>query len=235
MTSRVIFFMGLNINNTQAIVGISTMAFFIVNVLLLKNIYMLIDIRFLFSIIKVRTALECKGVVMREYFLKTKRIGFSRWTKDDIDLAILLWGQPEVTKFICANGVFTEQEIKNRLTTELENYKVYKVQYFPIFDLNTSDIIGCCGLRPYEKKDKVYEMGIHLRKEYWKQGLAFEAADAMIDFSFSTFKVKELRAGHHPLNTSSKNLLLKLGFEYIKDCFYEPTGLYHPLYSITDK
>ena len=30
----------------------------------------------------------------REFFLKTSRIGFSEWKKDDIELAKILWGIP---------------------------------------------------------------------------------------------------------------------------------------------
>lgn len=167
---------------------------------------------------------------MRTYFFKTKRIGFSIWTSHDTNLASLLWGDPEVTHFICAKGIFTQEEIQSRLNLEIENYKNYKIQYFPIFDLSTSNLIGCCGLRPYEDKKDVYEIGFHLRKEYWHQGFAFEAATAMIDYAFSELNAKKLRAGHHPSNIASKKLLGKLGFQYIKDCYYEPTGLYHPSY-----
>ncbi len=48
---------------------------------------------------------------MREYFMKTNRIGFSKWTADDLDLASQLWGEKEVTQFICADGKFTQQDI----------------------------------------------------------------------------------------------------------------------------
>lgn len=43
---------------------------------------------------------------MREYFMKTGRLGFSVWEKDDLELAKLLWGEPEVTRLICALGYF---------------------------------------------------------------------------------------------------------------------------------
>ncbi len=43
----------------------------------------------------------------REYFLKTKRLGFSKWKDTDLELANHLWGDKDVTRFICAAGVFT--------------------------------------------------------------------------------------------------------------------------------
>ncbi len=172
---------------------------------------------------------------MKTYFLKSERIGFSVWEAEDIDLAFSLWGQSEVTKYISATGVFTDGQIKNRLKTEIENYKKHKVQYFPIFSLETNDLIGCCGLKPYKNTDNIYELGFHLRKEYWQKGYGFESASKMIEYAFYTLNAEELKAGHNPNNIASKNLLIKLGFQYECDEFYEPTGLYHPLYNLKIK
>ena len=84
---------------------------------------------------------------MREYFLTTDRIGFSVWTEEDRDLALSLWGSPDVTRLICASGRFTRQEVFDRLALEADNYRRYSVQYFPIFARGDGDLIGCCGLR----------------------------------------------------------------------------------------
>ncbi len=94
----------------------------------------------------------------------------------------------------------------------------------------SNDLIGCCGLRPY--KEKEYEMGFHLRPEFWGQGYATESAKAVIEYAFTTVKVQKLFAGHNPNNGRSRKVLNKLGVAYIGDEFYEPTGLYHPLYEL---
>lgn len=172
---------------------------------------------------------------MHEYFLKSKRIGFSLWNENDIELALSLWGQPEVSEFISASGIFSEDDIKKRLNTELNLYKDYQIQYYPIFNLDNDELIGCCGLRPFENQPNTLEIGFHIKKEYWNQGYATEAATAMIDYAFNTLKIKELKAGHNPKNIKSKNLLLKLGFIYEDKYFYEPTGLYHPTYYLKNK
>lgn len=92
-------------------------------------------------------------------------------------------------------------------------------------------MIGCCGLRPY--KDRKYELVFHLRSKFWKQGYAFESATAVIDYAFTVLKVEKLFAGHHPQNIASQKILSQLGFHYIGNEFYEPTGLYHPSYELT--
>lgn len=165
-----------------------------------------------------------------DFFLKTKRLGFSKWQQSDIELASKLWGDPNVTKYICASGVFTKEDIYKRLETEIKNGKDNGVQYWPVFELETNDFIGCCGLRPRSKNE--YEIGFHLRPAYWRQQYAKEAANAVINYAFTVLKAKKLFAGHNPDNIASAKLLCKLGFTYIGDEYYEPTGLYHPSYEL---
>jgi RimJ/RimL family protein N-acetyltransferase len=85
-------------------------------------------------------------------------------------------------------------------------------------------------LRPYCLEDGVYEIGFHLRPDYWGKGLGTEAAKAVIDYAFTTLKANDLFAEHHPNNIGSMKLLEKLGFHHTHDEFYEPTGLNHPSY-----
>lgn len=167
------------------------------------------------------------------FFLTTNRIGFSKWQKGDIKLAELLWGDPDVTKLICASGKFSVEEISSRLTTEIDNETKYHVQYWPIFELSSTNFIGCCVLRPYRGNE--YEMGFHLRPQFWGKGYATEAAAAIADYAFSVLKADALFAGHNPNNVASSKVLLKLGFRYIGNKFYEPTGLYHPSYELKPK
>ena len=167
---------------------------------------------------------------MREYFMETERTGFSKWNDGDLELAKLLWGDSLVTRHICAAGRFTEKEIEDRLGLEIKNGESCQVQYWPFFELDSGEFVGCCGLRPCGDGTDVYELGFHLRTCFWGRGYAEEAARAVIHYAYSDLHAKTLRAGHHPENKKSRNLLLKLGFLYDKDCFYAPTGLYHPSY-----
>ena len=165
-----------------------------------------------------------------DFFLTTKRTGFSIWKEDDIKLAEALWGNPEVTRFICASGIFTAEDIASRLETEISNERIYHVQYWPVFELSSFDFIGCCGLRPHD--DNKYELGFHLLPRFWGRGYATETAMAVIDYAFNRLNAKVLFAGHQPENAASAKVLQKLGFIYIGDEFYKPTGLFHPSYEM---
>lgn len=167
----------------------------------------------------------------REFFMKTNRIGFSKWNLRDILLAEKLWGNQKVTRYICANGKFSKHDIKMRLYQEIENEKAQNIEYWPIFELTTNSFIGCCGLRPYKANE--YEIGFHLCPEFWGKGYAVEAANAVIKYAFTVLGAKKLFAGHNPNNATSEKFLNKLGFTYIGDEFYAPTKLYHPSYELT--
>lgn len=118
--------------------------------------------------------------MVRRYFLETERIGFSEWNTNDGKLAGTLWGDPEVTRYICSRGTFSKRDIKERLDKEIRNNEKYHMQYWPIFNKINSELIGCCGLRPWEGVEGVFELGFYLCRGYWGQGYASEAAQAVI-------------------------------------------------------
>lgn len=162
------------------------------------------------------------------YFLKSARIGFRCWSINDLSLARELWGDLEVTRFL--GGPFSDQEIMQKLDHEIARMNTHGFQYWPIHLLSSGEHIGCCGLRPYRPKDQIHELGFHLRPKFWAQGLAPEAARAVIPHAFETIGAKGLSAGHHPANTTSKKLIEKLGFRYSHDEFYAPLGMNLPYY-----
>jgi RimJ/RimL family protein N-acetyltransferase len=162
------------------------------------------------------------------YFLKSARLGFRFWIEEDLTLARKLWGDPEVTAYI--GGPFTPTMARARLAKEIAQQKEYGMQYWPVFLLDRDQHVGCAGLRPYRREERVYELGVHLRRAFWRRGLGQEAARAVIGYAFGTLGADALFARHHPLNEPSRELLLKLGFVRTHEEIYPPTGLMHPSY-----
>lgn len=170
---------------------------------------------------------------MKEFFLNTQRLGFSVWREDDIADALELWGNKEVTKYIAADGKMSKKQIHDRLKKEIETYNKFNIEYWPIYLIETNKNVGCCGLRPYDLEKNIFEMGIHLKEQYFGRGFAKEACSRVLEYAFNNLKASAVFAGHNPKNTASARLIKKLGFTYIKDEFYMPTGLYHPSYLMT--
>ena len=170
---------------------------------------------------------------MSRYLLTTERLGFRVWAEDDLDLALGLWGDPEVTRLIDARGKLSEGQVRERLAQEIATERSHGVQYWPIFLLHNDEHVGCCGLRPYDEAKGMLELGFHIRSRHWERGYATEAARAVMAYALERLGVGGLFAGHNPRNEASRYLLGKLGFRYTHDELYERTGLMHPCYLLT--
>lgn len=169
---------------------------------------------------------------MSDYFLQSPRLGFRRWRDVDYRLAVNLWGDPNVTRYIAARA-YTPHDVQVRLQNEIDTERAQRMQYWPIFLLTTGEHVGCCGLRPRENQPRVPELGVHLVPRHWRRGYALEAAARVIEHAFSQGGVDAIFAGHNPENAASRRLLSRLGFVYTGDEFYPPTGLHHPSYLLT--
>ena len=165
---------------------------------------------------------------MRDYFIRTARLGFGYWNPDDLPLALGLWGDPEVTRL--TEGPRSAQQVADRLAREVANRARYGYQYWPIFDVDTGAHVGCCGLQPRAPDERICELGYQLRAGCWGRGYAKEAARAASAYAFSEFGLAALFAGHHPENARSRRVLLSLGFRYTGEEVYPPTGELEPAY-----
>ena len=167
------------------------------------------------------------------YFLTTARLGFRLWRAEDVDLAVALWGDPAVARYLHADGPLPRAAVVERLAREIATQEEHGFQYWPVFWREGGAHVGCCGLRPYRPVEGVHELGVHLRPAFWGRGLAQEAGVAVRDYAFGQLRARGLLAGHHPANVASSAMLRKLGFRYTHDELYAPTGLHHPSYLLT--
>jgi RimJ/RimL family protein N-acetyltransferase len=158
----------------------------------------------------------------------TARLAFRTWRDSDGELAVALWGDADVARYITAfDGPPSRASCLERLHRELACQAEHGFQYWPAF-VAGGELVGCAGLRPY--RDGVLELGVHLRPAHWRRGYADELGRAVIAHAFGALAARALFAGHHPDNAASRGMLAKLGFRFSHDELYPPTGLVHPSY-----
>jgi RimJ/RimL family protein N-acetyltransferase len=75
--------------------------------------------------------------------------------------------------------------------------------------------IGGCGLL-YRKVLDVIDIGFAFLPEYWNRGFAYEAAEAIMKYGYSTLGVKKIVGLTSEDNFGSINLLKKLGMDFKK-------------------
>jgi [ribosomal protein S5]-alanine N-acetyltransferase len=163
---------------------------------------------------------------------RTERLVARSWQIEDLPLAMELWGDPAVTALIDSRGKLTKAQVNEKLCAEIERERSSGVQYWALFDHRNGNFVGCGGLRPwvYTPNEADFEVGFHLVKRYWGKGFGAEAALGALKYAWKELQLSKVYAGHHPNNRASERVLRKLGFEFIENVFYEPTGLMHPSY-----
>lgn len=161
----------------------------------------------------------------------SERLTFRAWSSDDLELALSLWGDPEVMRFIGKGGLSREQVLA-RLQSEIACQEKNGMQYWPLFMTEGGAFVGCCGIKPWvHTKHGGCELGFHIVRSAWGRGFALEAARTVVALAKES-GISHLMAGHHPENVNSKKVLQKLGFEAVESAFYPPTGLMHPCYRL---
>lgn len=97
-------------------------------------------------------------------------------------------------------------------------------------------MIGQCGLTLQEyKNEQVLEIGYLLRKEFWGNGYATEAAKACKEYAFQTLKVNEVFSIIRDTNIASQQVAIRNGMK-VKDTFvkhYRGIDMPHVLFSVT--
>jgi RimJ/RimL family protein N-acetyltransferase len=165
---------------------------------------------------------------------RTARLVARSWQNGDLPLAMELWGDPAVTALIDSRGKLTEAQVQEKLYAEIERERSSGVQYWALFDRRNGDFVGCGGLRPwvYTPSEADFEVGFHLVRRCWGKGFGTEAALGALEYAWEKLQLSKVYAGHHPDNHASEKILKKLGFEFIENVFYAPTGLMHPSYVV---
>ncbi|WP_413990543.1 GNAT family N-acetyltransferase [Labrys okinawensis] len=84
---------------------------------------------------------------------------------------------------------------------------------FAIECKTSGDFLGCVGLR-FPKRDNA-EIGYWLGQRHWGQGLATEAARALIDHGFSTLGIAAVTGECRVINEASRRVMEKCGLRYV--------------------
>lgn len=144
--------------------------------------------------------------------METDRLILQTVTMEDIDLVAANW---ELDK-----GSISREEARGRVLWMMGNH----VQNTPgrlvhlclaILDKKTQVIIGWCGLDHLDKTRANPVLFYLLKKRWWGQGLATEAARAVLGYAFGELRLPRIDSGAAYENSASKRVMEKLGMRYL--------------------
>ena len=145
--------------------------------------------------------------------IEGERIVLREFEERDLDASMAVVGDPDVTVSLSFD-TRTREEQAERLAADIARAKTEPRPdyYLAIAARQTDELIGFIriGLGGHRSG----ELGYALRKDRWRQGYTYEAAQLMLAFGFGELGLHRIQAACGPNNHASQDLLSRLGFEY---------------------
>ncbi len=170
---------------------------------------------------------------MQNYFLETERLIIQKMTLDDFDDIAQMLLNPMV--MYAWEHRFTEKEVIEWICKNLHYYEEYGYAYFLALDKHTEQTVGQVALlQDTINGTNYHEIGYIIKKEYWGNGYAYEAAQGLIKYAFQKLNAPEVIAEIRPMNIWSINIAKKLGMKHFGEFNKNVRGkmMLHLIYKI---
>lgn len=155
--------------------------------------------------------------------LETERLTLQQHEESDLDDLFILRSDPKVMAYMDKPPATDKSVVLKKIQAIREDFTNQNGINWTIKLKGSDEVIGYMSLWRIDKTNHRVEIGYALKKEYWKQGISYEAAKRVIDFAFNNLEAHSIMANLNPQNNGSKGLLLKLGFiqeAYFREDFY---------------
>lgn len=97
---------------------------------------------------------------------------------------------------------------------------------------NSDELVGCISLMGIKRPANKAELGYWVAKKFWNNGIATEAAKAIIEYGFNTLNLNSIFARFLDNNPASGEVMKKIGMKYVgkmRKNEYK-LGKYHDVY-----
>jgi RimJ/RimL family protein N-acetyltransferase len=169
----------------------------------------------------------------KPFELHTDRLLIRPWRLDDVAPYRLIADDLGYHQF-SPPGLFyvrNDSEAQERLKAAVELFQKDGIGKFPAFLKTSGEIVGTCGLDPWEIHGKPeVELSNRYRMKFWYQGFALEASRRVLEYAFSTLGRAKVYGCFVAQNRGSRGIVDKLGFKF--DCQLEHAGAVHELYCL---
>lgn len=147
--------------------------------------------------------------------LETERLVLRRLLPDDLDRLFELYRDPEIRRYF-PEGTLTYEETKEELEWFLNGHPRHpELGLWATIHKDTGEFIGRCGLLPWTINGRAeVEVAYLLAKEYWGQGLATEAAQAIVDYAFDRLHLTRLICMIYAENQASIGVATRIGMTF---------------------
>jgi RimJ/RimL family protein N-acetyltransferase len=140
----------------------------------------------------------------------TPRLILRRLGPADVDSLLAVYGDRDSMRWVGDGQALDRAACEAWVAVTERNYAARGYGMSAIEGRADGAVVGFVGL-VHPGGQETPELKYALRKEYWGQGLATEAARAMIEYGTTRFGLREIIATIAPENEPSRRIILKLG------------------------
>ena len=164
-----------------------------------------------------------------EFSLETPRLRLRPYRTDDLDALAAILGDAETMQYYAAP--FTRAQSRRWIEQNIERYRDDGFGLWAMDLRATGEFAGNCGLVARMVADeREVEIGWHVARHLWGQGLAPEAAVACRDYGATELGITRLISLIRPVNTPSRRVAEKIGMTVEKEVPYGPERWPHLVY-----
>ncbi len=161
--------------------------------------------------------------------LETSRLLLREFVPEDADALSLVLSDPETMRYYPAP--LDRSEVEAWIERNRRRYANDGHGLWAMILKSSGELIGDCGITMQEVEGVFYrEIGYHVRRDLWGQGLAIEAARACRDYGFAHLHADQLISIIRPQNLPSRRVAEKNGMTLWKEVIYR--SLPHCIYRI---
>lgn len=144
--------------------------------------------------------------------LRTNRLVLGEFRGDDLDELAAMVADPEQMRFWPRPK--TLEEASDWIAQNIRLYGEHGFGVWRVEHSDTSEFVGYCGFRPLALDGACEtELVWHVKKTFWRRGIATEAATVVRDAAIRDFGIARLVAIIHPENVGSRRVAEKLGLD----------------------
>jgi ribosomal-protein-alanine N-acetyltransferase len=161
--------------------------------------------------------------------LQTPRLVLRELKPEDATALAQVLSDPETMRYYPAPYDFAG--VEQWIELNRQRYRNDSVALWAVELKKTSELIGDCGILVQQVDgERLYEIGYHLRRDLWHQGLATEAAIACRNWAFAHLKTDRLISLIRPENLPSQRVAERNGMTVWKEITWH--GILHNVYSV---
>lgn len=149
--------------------------------------------------------------------LHSERLELRELSDNDKPDLFKMRSNEKVLKYIERPKALNIEEIIVFIDRINNDVAINKVYYWAINLKNESKLIGTICLWNFSNNRKTAEIGYDLHPDYQGKGFMMEALNAVLKFAFKKLSIEIIEAFTHKHNATSINLLVKSGFQLIKE------------------